>query len=379
MDTYAQDGVNVSEGDKFSAFAGRVCRASFENSPYIRVMDLSQGYFRGVRSWKPVNLPDDWSFDTTSDGNGTKVIVSDAARMHRYAAHDLVSMCCMDITRHGGLPVVFNNDLNVRSLGEVGDEVNTIHRGMIEELGEVARLMQMVLFRGETAEVGVCVGSENTAPVAAFNWSGTAIGVYLPQLMITGDSITAGDIIMALREHGLRANGYSSVRTALRMVFGPDWAQNPDAQEHLQQAALPSVIYDPLLNYINGWHSGDFQPLESVHRLIHLTGGSFEGKLGADTLFPRGLSADLYNLWDPPEIMRRCQEWRGMSDKECYKTFNCGQGALAIVSPGVVDTFSVCAAMFGIEAEECGKVVKKDSPEIRIDSKFHGDEIIYTP
>jgi hypothetical protein len=47
-----------------------------------------------------------------------------------------------------------------------------------------------------------------------------------------------------------------------------------------------------------------------------------KSKLAEDILFPRGLSAELDNLWDPADIMRKCAKWRGMIDEECYETWN---------------------------------------------------------
>lgn len=381
MDAYALDGVDIEEGDDFSAFAGAVCHRSFNNSQYIRVHDLSDGYFRGVRSFNPINLPEGWSLDLTSDGVGTKVIVHDAALMHKGAAQDLVAMCCGDITRNGGCPVLFNNDLSAQSIGKKGDEVNQAFRGMIDELGRIAEQMNIVLFRGETAELPGCIKFNNPTARASFVWSGSALGLYMPQLMITGGSVTAGDQIIALKELGFRANGISSVRKAFTERYGTGWFDHPVALlegGHLSQAAVPSVLYDPFLTHINGWYTGSFEPLVSVKQLIHVTGGAFGGKLGADFLFRRRLSADLPDLFDPPEIMQLCQEWRGMTDEEAYSTWNGGQGLLAIVSPDDVTGFLSAATEFGHVAKVCGQVTKSPEPKITITSKFSGEVITYS-
>jgi len=372
--------VDVEQGDLFSAYAGKVCHASFQNSPLIEVLDLSAGYFRGVRSFRPVGLPADWSLDFTSDGNGTKPIVSDAAMKHEGAAHDLVAMCCGDITRNGGCPVVFNNQLDVATLGKEGDSINMVFRSMITELGEVATAMRIVLFRGETAELGPCVGTDNPNPFAAFNWCGAALGAYLPQLMITGNNVAEGDLIMALRENGFRANGISSVRKAFAMRYGTEWFDHPVVidQGYLQQAAEPSVLYDPFFTHLNGWWTGSFEPLIQVKKIIHVTGGAFGGKLGDDFLFRRGMSADLPDLFDPPEIMLLCKEWRGSSSTEAYKAWNGGQGALAIISPSDAEDFLSNAQDFGHDAKICGEVTRRDTPSITITSKFDGEVITYS-
>ena len=377
-DLYSEDGVDVKSGDSFSASAGRVCVESFRNSPHVRVTDLSQGYFRGVRGFRFHHLPRGYFQEMTSDGNGTKVVLTAAAGMYRQSPRDLLAMTGMDITRNGGKGLIFNNVLDVKVLGEPGTPTHQAYIEMIEGLGEAARELKLVLFRGETAELSVCISSENPASDVQFNWSGTMLGVYLKRLLITGNTIEPGMLIVAFRELGFRANGISSTRKALARQFGPEWWNNPEAVKYIKMAAEPSVLYDPLLQYLNGWETEGFERPVTMHSLIHLSGGAFKGKLGEDILFRRGLSADLPDLWEPSEIMSHCAEWRGMDDEGAYETWNGGQGALAIMWKGEAPFAIRKAAEYGIEAKVCGEVTKWDIPSVRIQSKFaSGKEIIY--
>lgn len=378
-DFYKQDGVDVKAGDNFSAHAGSVCHESFKNSPFVRVRDLSNGYFRGVRSFRFHHLPRGYELDMTSDGNGTKVILSAAAEMYGQAAYDLLAMSGMDLTRNGGIGLVFNNVLDVSNLDEPGTPTHQAFVQMVDGLGEAAKLLKLVCFRGETAELGVCISSENPDSGVKFNWSGSMIGVYDLRRMITGDNLAVGLPIIALRERGFRANGISSVRKGLALRFGQEWWSNPEATEYIRMAAEPSLLYDPLLHYLNGWYNDDFGRPITMHSIIHLSGGAFEGKLGKDILFPRGLSADLFDLWEPPEIMRLCAEWRGMDDEGAYKTWHGGQGALVVTNRGEASFLIKKAQEYGIEAKICGEITKRDDPIVRIQSQFTpGKEIAYT-
>lgn len=379
QDLYAQDGVDVEAGDSFSAHAGNVCQASQRNSPFVEVLDLSGGYFRGSRCFRFHNLPADHAFDMVSDGNGTKVVLSAAAEMYEQAAYDLLAMTSMDLTRNGGIGLVFNNVLDVSKLDEPGTCTHQAFIQLIDGLGEAARELNLVCSRGETAELGVCISSENPNSRVMFNWSGTMLGVYDMQRIITGNELAVGMPIIAMREHGFRANGISSVRKALAIRFGSEWWANPEAKEYVRMAAKPSVLYDPLLHYLNGWYSEGFsRPLE-VQSIVHLSGGAFEGKLGKDILFPRGLSADLHDLWQPPDIMRYCAEWRGMDDENVYKTWNGGQGALVVVRDNdEADSIIAEALRFNIEAKICGTITDFPYPAVRIQSRFtSGREVYY--
>jgi len=108
-----------------------------------------------------------------------------------------------------------------------------------------------------------------------------------------------------------------------------------------------------------------------------LTGGSFEAKLGSK-LRPLGLSAKLDDLFKPPPIMQQCADWLELEDKEAYRVWNGGQGALVVLHENDVRRFLKLAQGYDIEAKVCGKITKEDSPAITITSKFRsGKEIRY--
>ena len=375
--TYKDDGVDIAEGDSFSGFAGCICRDSYNNSPFVLIHDYSSGHFRGPRAFSLRGLPVGYTMDAAPDGIGTKVVIITAASSHHEAARDLLAMTCGDITRFGGLPLVFINILDVASLTGPSNNTNSLFRKMIEGLGVAAKEQGLVILRGETAELGDCVGSEWVIAPTKFNWGGMTIGVYHPDKMITGESLAVGQVIVALKEEGFRSNGISSVRAAFRQRFMQNWYQNPEAEEAITAASHPSILYDRLLSEANGWYSPDFSPKVKMHSIVHLTGGSIKSKLGEDILFPIGLSADLHNLFIPPQIMRDCAEWREMEDYDTYSVWNGGQGALVVVDAADADTLINLANSHGIQAQYCGVIKKDSSPQIVIQSKFHDKEVIY--
>lgn len=374
-DKYAQDGVDISAGDAFSAFAGEICRASYDNSPMVVVTDLSRGAFRGPRGFKLRNLPKGSILAAAPDGIGTKVVIIDAAGSYQRAPHDVIAMGAMDITRYGGKPLVFANVLDVSTLGEPGSATFAAAQDLMRGLGAVAKQCGYVIISGETAELGACVGSENPHALVKFNWAGFMLGAYHPDKMILGDTLAPGQVVVALRDT-FRSNGISSVRKALKMRYGDEWWSNPEAAADVALAATPSVQYDPFLNRMHGWHSAPnmFRPLVRMHGIVHLSGGAFESKLGHDLLAPRGLSASFSTLFEPPPIMRQCAEWRGMSDEDCYRTWNGGQGALVVIDRADVETFLSRARDFDIEAQVSGEILPQRDFRVQIRSQFGSGE-----
>ncbi len=379
-DAYTADGVNVELGDDLSKYAGSLCSATFKNNPHIKVHDFSKGHFRGPRAYEVVGLPEGTFFDLGSDGIGTKVVVTDAAFAHRHSNRDWVAMCVDDFARWGGKVLLLNNDLNLSSLGGSGSPATHAAAELLRGLKETADKYGYVMWKGESAELGPCVGSENEKACLKYVWSGTAFGCYHEKNLITGEGLLPGHVVVALREYGFRSNGISSVRAAFRKKFGEYWFKSEEAKPLIEQAAIPSVVYGSFLAKVNGWSDPNLKPIIKMPLLVHLSGGSFKGKFYEDILFRYGFSAELDSLWDPPEIVQRVGEWRGLSSREFYQTLSGGQGMLAVMDRADVSQFIRLAQEDGIEAKECGVILPaQDRPQLIIHSKFNpGEKVVYS-
>jgi phosphoribosylformylglycinamidine cyclo-ligase len=375
---YSKDGVDIEEEAFFSSFAGSVCRKSYKNSPFIQVHDLSGGQFRGPRPFSFKNLPKGYFVEASTDGIGTKGILIDTAKTHHLAAYDIIAMTSSDITRYGGIPLVFINVFDTTSIGNEGDKVNKTYKSAIAGLGKVAKQEKIVLLKGETAQMGDAIGSEIKSSKTKLNWSGVMIGAYHKDKMITGKSLAPGQVIIALKENGFRCNGISSVRGALRKKFGKNWWKNPKAKGSVKLASTPSVLYDMYINTLHGWFNKNFKPEINIHSIVHLSGGALKEKLAKDILFPKKLSAEISDLWEPPTIMRDCAKWRGLSDGEFYEVWNGGQGMLLVVDEKDALYCINKAKKFGIKAKIAGKITQEKIPQVRIKSKLNKNKnIIY--
>lgn len=382
LDIYSQDGVNVALGDLASSFAAKQCVKTYSNSSIANVLDLSNGNFRGPRSVQLKSGYDctgtgKYSLSCAPDGIGTKVVLHDSAKSWGVAAFDLVAMTSFDLVRWGGKPVYFTSVLDVKTLGNnVSSETFKAVKKLYKGMRKAATAVQMIVLNGETAELASTVTSENPNAILNYNWGGSAQGLFHQDRMILGNTLRPGQIVMLLKENGFRSNGISSVRKALVRKFGEKWYLKKEAMQYIKMAAQHSVLYDAFFCAINGWDN--LTPNIKVHLLVHLSGGSFESKLGHDLLFPQGLSANLKHLYEPPEIMKKCAEWRGMDCTSIYKTWNGGQGALAIIDRNKEDIFVKTAAQFGLDAKRGGVIERKSTPRVKIRSAFSGEKIVFT-
>ncbi|MDP3735200.1 MAG: AIR synthase-related protein [bacterium] len=379
--SYAKAGVNVELEHQLSEEAKKVCAETYGFSPFVEVVEFSEN-FRGPRGFR-LKHPDPrevW-LDGAPDGIGTKTIILDAAGSHVSAAADLLAMTGGDITRWGGLPLVLFNNLEVATLAaEDRGHVIEMHRSLLRGLRHYAAYQNVVCLRGDTAQMGQCVGSEIAHSVTRFNWSGVMIGAYMSDRMITGKAIGAGDNIIALREYGFRSNGGSAVRMALRKKFGKHWWRKDKARTFIFEAAQPAVLYDRLLVEANGWYdllpNAEERVRVPMNAIVHVTGGGIPEKFGP-LLVARGLSVELDDLWEPPTAIRACAEWLNMSDEECYRVWGCGQGGLVVVPQETHEQFLALASRHDIEARVCGRVVANREPGISIHSKFSSAQICY--
>lgn len=376
---YAKAGVDLKEGDSFSAFAGKICEATFKNSPYVEVDRPAGGNFRGHRKFRFVGLPDGWWMDMPTDGIGTKTITITAAGMHYSASCNLLAMTGGDATRNGDLPLVFVNDLSVSTLGKTSTKTNNMFRDMIDGLGRFAREQGYVCFRGETAELGVCVGSEDENAVTKFNWSGTMLSVSHKDRAITGDALKDGQVVVAFQDCW-RSNGHSLGRRGLRTRFGENWMHHPDAMPFICEIAEPAVLYDRFFATMNGWYANHYGgDVKKIHLIAHISGGGIVDKFARDLLFPRGFSARLNDLFTPPPSMERVVEWAEVPERERYQSLGGGNGALVVVDRGDAERLVACARKARLNAKVCGTIMRDNDPTLVITSRFNGEELEYKP
>ncbi len=377
-EAYKADGVNLSAGDAFSSYAGRAARSTWNNSRFVKVKDLSAGHFRGPRAYRLTGLRRGYYETLGADGVGTKTCFHVASLLLEDAGYDMLAMTFGDITRGGGMPLLSANVLDVSSLGEVDSEEFKCFKSVVDGLISAANASNGVVINGETAELGPCVGSENPHAKVKFNWASVAAGVYHPDRMITGDDVRPGHKVVALREKSFRSNGMSMARAAFRLKFGTEWWDVPEAMPYIRQAAMRSTLYDLFLARANGWYGHKRIP---VSLIAHITGGGIPEKLGS-LLFPRGFSAILDDLYDPPQIMLDCAAWRELdgkttiSDETFLRTWNGGQGVLAVMPEEAVEDFVELARACGHEAKVCGCIHEADTPELVIHSKWRGKQAI---
>lgn len=244
-----------------------------------------------------------------TDGVGTKIKLAIDNKRHESIGIDLVGMCVNDLIVQGADPLFFLDYFACSSLNV--DIAETVING----IADGCTLAGCSLVGGETAEMpGMYQPGE-------YDLAGFCVGVVEKDEIITGQGVSAGDILIAIASSGCHSNGYSLIRKIIS-VTNQDLSELLAGKTLLNHLLEPTRIYaKQILGLINK------VPIKAI---AHITGG------GLIENIPRVIPDDLAvkieaNSWKLPPIFEWLREKGNIDSHEMYKTFNCGVGIILCV------------------------------------------------
>jgi phosphoribosylformylglycinamidine cyclo-ligase len=234
----------------------------------------------------------------TTDGVGSKLVLSRRAGRLRDAGRDLAAHCIDDVLTTGAEPLflldyVAAHELDPEQVAE-----------LVEGAAEVCREAGCALIGGETAELpGVYREHE-------LDFAGMCVGIVDRERLIDGKRCEAGDVVLGLPSSGLHTNGFSLVRA----LIGED-----DFDADLLLA--PHRLY---LDEVRA-----LRERAEVKALAHVTGGGILGNL--PRVLPEGIGVELdWDAWERPPVYAWLEE-QGVEEEEQRRVFNLGIGMCAVV------------------------------------------------
>jgi phosphoribosylformylglycinamidine cyclo-ligase len=303
-----------------------------------------------------------------SDGIGTKVEVAERLGRYDTLAFDLIAMLADDAVRFGAQPLSLSNVLDIhRAEAAV---IDALARG----LERAARVAQIAVVGGEVAELGARISGRGAS--GGLHWAGTLLSILVRGRELTGATVAPGDTIVALRERGLRCNGFTLARAAAQRMCGDDWhgAASPSGGTLGDVMLEPSTIYAPAV--LDGLGRVNEAPRARASAIAHVTGGGIPGKLGR-VLGARGLGATLDDLFEPPPFVAMLQRAGEVSDEDAYRAWCMGQGML-VVTTDAGPWLEICSAR-GIDARVAGRVHEARAIELRSRGAFSNGALLHFP
>ncbi len=304
--TYADAGVDIDAGN---ALVERIKPAA-ASTKRSGVMD-GLGGFGAMFDLKAAGYNDPILVAAT-DGVGTKLRIAIDTGILDTVGIDLVAMCVNDLVCQGAEPLFF---LDYFATGKLDVEEAAM---VIEGIAEGCRRSNSALVGGETAEMPGMY-AKGDFDLAGFSVGAMERGQMLPS------GVAEGDVLLGLASSGVHSNGYSLVRKIVENS-GLAW----DAPCPFGNGTLGGALLAPTKLYVRSglaaYRAG------GLHALAHITGGGLTENL--PRALPKGLGAEIdLTAWALPPVIKWLVEQAGMAQKELLKTFNCGVGMIAIVSP----------------------------------------------
>jgi phosphoribosylformylglycinamidine cyclo-ligase len=236
----------------------------------------------------------------TTDGVGSKLVLSRRAGRLRDAGRDLAAHCVDDVITTGAEPLflldyVAAHELDLQQVAE-----------LVEGAAEVCREAGCALIGGETAELpGIYREQE-------LDFAGTCVGIVEREQLIDGSRCEPGDVVLGLPSSGLHTNGFSLVRS---LVGDGDF----DAD----------LLLTPHRLYLDEVHA--LREHADVKALAHVTGGGILGNL--PRVLPENVGVELdWDVWERPPVYAWLDE-QGVDEEEQRRVFNLGIGMCAVVPP----------------------------------------------
>ncbi|KAI4797943.1 hypothetical protein KUCAC02_024745 [Chaenocephalus aceratus] len=295
--TYKDSGVDIAAGNKLVEMIKPLAKATSRAG-----CNAELGGFAGLFDLKAAGFIDPILVSGT-DGVGTKLKIAQACGQHGGLGQDLVAMCVNDVLAQGAEPLFF---LDYFSCGRLDVDVASSVIGGVAKACELAGCALL----GEYDLAGFCVGAVER-------------GALLPRMK----DIEEGDLLIGLASSGVHSNGFSLVRKVLEranLSYSSPAPFGTSGQTVGEVLLTPTKIYSRVLLPI--LRSG------AVKAYAHITGGGLLENI--PRVLPQELAVDLdASRWSLPPVFSWLHKEGRLSEEEMTRTFNCGLGAVLVVSP----------------------------------------------
>ena len=302
--TYAEAGVNITEGDRLVDQIRRSVRSTYSKSVLGDVGAFGAFFDARFTKYKSPVLV------TSVDGVGTKLLVAHMMGRHDTVGQDLVNHCVNDILVCGAKPLYF---LDYFATGRLNADVAAqVLSGFVKACKENS----CSLVGGETAEMPGMYRDDE------YDLAGMIVGVVEKKEIINGKRIRSGDVLIGIPSSGLHTNGFSLARKVLFDRFSVD--------QHV--AELGTTVGDALLSVHRSYLGVVKEVTKNVdiRGLSHITGGGIVGN--TMRVLPKGLALQIdWSAWELPPLFRLIRETGDVPEEDMRRTFNLGIGLVMIV------------------------------------------------
>lgn len=329
---YKKAGVDIEAGYKSVELMKKHVQATMREEVLTNL-----GGFSGAFSLKKIKEMEEPVLLSGTDGCGTKVKLAMIMDKHDTIGIDAVAMCVNDIACAGGEPLFF---LDYIACGKnYPEKIASIVSGVAEGCVQ----SDAALIGGETAE------HPGLMPEDDYDLAGFAVGVCDQKELITGETITDGDVLVGIASTGVHSNGFSLVRKVFEMTRESLNTYYEELGRTLGETLLaPTRIYVKALRSVK-------EAGVRIKGCSHITGGGFYENI------PRMLPDSAHAIvkkdsYEVPAIFKLIQKNGDVSEEMMYNTFNMGIGMVIALDSADVDKAVEALRAAGDEAYVIGEI-----------------------
>ncbi|WP_298833383.1 phosphoribosylformylglycinamidine cyclo-ligase [uncultured Planococcus sp.] len=296
------------------------------------------GGFGGMFDLSELNLKEPVLVSGT-DGVGTKLKLAFMADRHDTIGIDCVAMCVNDIVAQGAEPLFF---LDYIAVGKaVPEKIEQIVKGVADGCVQSGA----ALIGGETAEMPGLYDEDE------YDIAGFAVGAAEKSKIVTGEKITAGDVLIGLASSGIHSNGYSLVR---QIVFDENnFKLDQKVEGYESLGPIGDALLTPTKIYAKAVAAIGNETV--IHGMAHVTGGGFIENI--PRMMPEGLGAEInIGSWPVLDIFTLLKKKGELADRDLYSVFNMGIGFVLAVAPEDAEAVLKTAQANGEQAFQIGRV-----------------------
>jgi phosphoribosylformylglycinamidine cyclo-ligase len=324
--TYASAGVDIDAADRAKKQIATMAKSTFNEKVRTGI-----GLFAGAYDF------DDRILLSSTDSVGTKIMIANMMGVLNTVGEDIVNHCANDIAVHNANPLFFL-DYIAHSDFEPKQIIS-----LVEGIVRGCKNAKIALIGGETAQL------PGIYPSGMFDLAGFIVGEVKKDSLITGESISPGDVIIGLLSNGLHTNGYSLAR---KVLFDIGKFTVESYVDELGCTVGEALLATHTL-YVPAVHK--LRDKVSIHGMAHITGGGVPGNL--IRVLPENCCAKIYpDNVTTPSIMKLIRRIGNIESHEMYRTFNMGFGYLIILSASELDI--ALEALTSFDAFCAGKITK---------------------
>ncbi|MBP8640502.1 MAG: phosphoribosylformylglycinamidine cyclo-ligase [Oscillospiraceae bacterium] len=276
-----------------------------------------------------------------TDGVGTKLKLAFLMGKHDTVGIDCVAMCVNDIICCGAKPLFF---LDYIACGKnVPENIAAIVSGVAEGCVQSG----CALVGGETAEM------PGFYPIDEYDLAGFSVGVVDKSKVLDKNTVTEGDLIIALPSSGVHSNGFSLVRK----VFDVENIDLKAPVAELNGESLGDTLLTPTKIYVKPMLAL-FESVK-VKAVSHITGGGFYENIPRS--LPKGATAkiDRSTLRILP-IFDYLAKAGNIPERDMFNTYNMGVGMSVVVAKSDADKALEILRANGEDAYIMGEIVSSD-------------------